>query len=108
MNAHALDVLELSRALALVAERAVSALAADRIQNFQPTSDRAAIDHELARVSAARMLSTTDHPWSPDAAPDLVRPLERLSIQGAVVDRGRAAWRANAVRRQPANAGHTG
>ncbi len=84
MNAHALDVLELSRALALVAERAVSALAADRIQNFQPTSDRAAIDHELTRVSAARMLSTTDHPWSPDAAPDLVRPLDRLSIQGAV------------------------
>ena len=76
MNAHALAVLELPRALALVAERAVSTLAADRIRNYSPTSDRAAIEHELARVSAARMLSTTEHPWSPEATPDLVQPLE--------------------------------
>ncbi len=83
MNAHALDVLELSRALALVAERAVAGLAAQRIRNTQPTSDRRIIDHELARVSAARTLSTSEHPWSPEATPDLVRPLQRLGIPGA-------------------------
>ena len=90
---------------ALVAERAVAGLAAERIRNTQPTSDRGVIDHELARVSAARMLSTTELRWSPEPTPDLVRPLERLGIPGAAVDRHRVAWRADAAAARAAERG---
>ncbi len=84
MNSHALGVLELPQALALVAERASSALAADRVRALTPTTDRAAIERELSRVSAVRQLSTQDHPWTPEPVPDLVQPLARLGMMGAL------------------------
>jgi len=84
MNRHALDVLELGPVLALIAERASSSLGAARIRALEPTTDRAWIDRELTRVTAARTLLQDEIPWTPDAAPDLVRPLARLAIGGTV------------------------
>jgi len=84
MNTHALGVLELPRALALVAERASSPLGADRVRAFEPTTVRSAIEHRLSRVSAARVLSSPDHGWAPEPVPDLIQSLARLAVAGTV------------------------
>src|SRR5919204_1800790 len=83
MNAHALAVLEFPRVLALVAERATSALGADRVRGLAPRSDRDWLELEHARVTAVRALAGGDDPWSPEPAPDLTRPLARLRVIGA-------------------------
>ena len=84
MNAHALGVLELSRALGLVAERAASPLGADRVRALVPTTDRGWIERELARVEAARGLIGHDATWSPDVVPDLGGALARLRLDGTI------------------------
>ena len=47
MNAHALGILELDRALDVVAGRASSALGAERIRELSPTTDVAWLKDEL-------------------------------------------------------------
>ena len=84
MNAHALGVLELSRALGLVAERAASPLGADRVRALIPTTDRGWIERELTRVEAARGLIGHDATWSPDVVPDLGAALARLRLDGTI------------------------
>ncbi|HET7457017.1 MAG TPA: endonuclease MutS2 [Gemmatimonadaceae bacterium] len=82
MNAHALSVLEFPRALALVADRASSALGAARARTLAPHTDRDWIDAEHRRVAAMRALVGGEGSWSPEPIPDLTQALARLRIEG--------------------------
>ena len=85
MNAHALNVLEFSRTLALVADRAGSPLGADRVRELRPEADAKAVDRELGRVAAVRSLLTADEPWHLHGVPDARQPLARLRVTGATL-----------------------
>jgi DNA mismatch repair protein MutS2 len=84
MNAHALAVLELSRVLGLVADRASSPLGAFAVRALQPTTSRPVIDRALARVEGMRALVASEPAWGPELVPDLMPALERLRVDGAV------------------------
>ncbi len=83
MNAHALAVLELPRVLDVLAEHATSALGANRIRALTPTTDRAWLDREHARVGAMRAAAQGNDGWQPDPIPDLTGPLTRLRVIGS-------------------------
>ena len=69
MNRHALAVLEFHRLLDDVAVRASSELGAARIRSLEPSTDRAWIEREHARVAAVRTLRAEDPPVAPESAP---------------------------------------
>lgn len=83
MNAHALAVLELPRVLDVLAEHATSTLGASRVRALTPTTDRAWLDREHARVGAMRAAAQGDEGWRPDPVPDLTGPLTRLRVIGS-------------------------
>lgn len=83
MNAHALNVIEFPRTLALIAERAGSALGAERVRQLEPRTDRATIEREHARVAAVRSLLSAEDPWSLHGVPDARAPLTRMRVEGA-------------------------
>ncbi len=83
MNAHALAVLEYARVLSLVAERASTALGAERVRALLPMIDAATIDREHQRVAAIRALGEGDDAWRPQPVPDLRPALERLRVAGS-------------------------
>ncbi len=83
MNTHALNVLEFPRTLAIIAERAVSPLGAERVRELTPMTDREAIDREHARVTAVRSLLTAEEPWMLHGVPDARAALSRLRVEGA-------------------------
>jgi DNA mismatch repair protein MutS2 len=82
VNRHALAVLEFPRLLDEVAARAASELGAARVRSLAPTTDRAWIEREHARVVATRALKVGEPPWHPQPAPDIRSGLERLRIVG--------------------------
>jgi DNA mismatch repair protein MutS2 len=84
VNAHALSVLELPRALDVVAGHTTSDLGAARVRALTPTTDRGWLDREHARVAAMRAAIQGDDPWRPDPIPDLSGPLTRLRVIGSV------------------------
>lgn len=84
MNPHALQVLDFPALLALVAERAGSALGAERVRALRPSADRSAIEAELARVAAVRSLITGPDGFGPEPVPDLSAALARLRAAGSV------------------------
>jgi DNA mismatch repair protein MutS2 len=84
MNAHALAVLELSRVLGLVADRAASALGAAAVRGLGPTTDRTVIGRELSRVEAMRSLVASEPAWESGQIPDMMPALERLRVEGTV------------------------
>lgn len=84
VNAHALSVLELPRALDVVAGHATSNLGAARVRTLAPSTDRAWLDREHARVAAMRAAIQGDEPWRPDPIPDLNGPLTRLRVSGSI------------------------
>jgi len=83
VNSHALTVIEFPRTLALIAERAVSALGAERVRELSPMTDRDAIERELARVAAVRSLLSAEEPWTLYGVPDAHAALTRLRVEGA-------------------------
>lgn len=83
MNSHALNVLEFPRTLALIAERATSALGAERVRELRPESDRDAIEREHTRVAAMRALLSAEDPWNLQRVPDARPALTRLRVEGA-------------------------
>ena len=83
MNSHALNVLEFPRTLAIIAERAVSPLGAERVRELTPMTDREAIEREHARVAAVRSLLTAEEPWTLHGVPDARAALTRLRVEGA-------------------------
>ncbi|HEY7878291.1 MAG TPA: endonuclease MutS2 [Gemmatimonadaceae bacterium] len=84
MNPHTLAVLEFPAVLALVAERAGSALGAERVRSLHPSIHRASIDAEHARVAAMRALSAGTDGFRPEPVPELGAPLARLRVAGSV------------------------
>lgn len=83
---HALRVLEFPRVLELVAHRATSELGARRIRRLRPGTDHAAVRRELDAVEEmAAYLREAEH-WAPPAVPDLRPVLERLGVEGTVLD----------------------
>ena len=83
MNPHALALLDLPRALAVVAERASSTLGAAEVRSLEPRVDREWLEGEHARVAGMRALVHGDEPWGPEAIPDVVAALRRLRVEGA-------------------------
>ncbi|HEX6626343.1 MAG TPA: hypothetical protein VF105_00175, partial [Gemmatimonadaceae bacterium] len=83
MNSHALTVIEFPRTLALIAERAVSPLGAERVRELAPMTDREAIEREHARVAAVRSLLSAEEAWSLHGVPDARAALTRLRVEGA-------------------------
>ena len=83
MNAHALNILELPRALDIVAGFATSNLGAEHVRALSPTKDTSRLDREHARVTAMRAASGGDDAWRPHPVPDLAAPLMRLRVEGA-------------------------
>lgn len=83
MNRHALAVLEFPAVLALLAQRASSTLAADRVLTLEPRTDPEWIAQELARVAAMRELARADPAIRPEPIPDVRAPLARLRAAGA-------------------------
>jgi DNA mismatch repair protein MutS2 len=84
MNRHALEVLEFPRVLAVVADRASSALGAARVRDLAPETSRPLLEAEHRRVSAMRSLLTAEGGWSPEPIPSLTEPLARLRVEGTV------------------------
>ena len=84
MNQHALAVLEYPRVLGVVADRALSSLAARRLRATQPRTDIPALEAEHRRVAAMRALRGSEGGWSPEPVPDLTEPLARLRVAGTV------------------------
>jgi len=83
MNAHALNVLEFPRTLALIAERATSPLGAERVRDLRPVTARDTIEREHSRVAAVRTLLSAEDPWHLHGVPDARAALTRLRVEGA-------------------------
>src|SRR5690349_3910023 len=85
MNSHALNVIEFPRTLALIAERAISPLGADRVRELAPMTEKATIEKEHARVAALRSLLSAEEPWTLHGVPDARAALTRLRVAGAAL-----------------------
>ena len=83
MNRHALGVLEYSRVLDVLAERATSALGAARIRAMEPRRDSEWMQTEQRRVVAMRAIVTSENGWHPEPIPDLSVSLARLRAIGS-------------------------
>jgi len=83
MNKHALGVLEFSRVLDVLAERATSTLGAARIRSLGPHRDIEWMDIEQRRVVAMRAVVTSDDGYHPEPIPDLTVSLARLRAEGS-------------------------
>jgi DNA mismatch repair protein MutS2 len=83
MNKHALGVLEYSRVLDVLADRATSALGAARIRTLEPRRDIEWMETEQRRVVATRAVVTSENGWHPEPIPDLAVSLARLRAIGS-------------------------
>src|SRR3978361_311811 len=83
MKKHALGVLEYSRVLDVLADRATSALGAARIRATEPRRDIEWMEGEQRGVVATRAVVPSDNGWHPEPIPDLAVPLARLRALGS-------------------------
>ncbi|HSM34840.1 MAG TPA: Smr/MutS family protein [Longimicrobiales bacterium] len=83
--AHALAVLGLDDALALVAAHAASPLGAEAIRALRPAYDEPTVVEEMARVAAMHQLLADEPAWMPTAVPDARQPLKAASAVGSVL-----------------------
>lgn len=83
MNRHALGVLEYSRVLDVLADRATSALGAARIRALEPRRDVEWMETEQRRVVAMRAIVGSENGWHPEPIPDLSVSLARLRAIGS-------------------------
>src|SRR6185437_9332137 len=83
MNKHALGVLEFSRVLDVLAERATSALGAARIRTLEPRRDIEWMEMEQRRVVAMRAVVASENGYHPEPIPDLSVSLARLRAEGS-------------------------
>ncbi len=84
MNRHALDVLQLPAALAIVAEHASSTLGAEAVRGLEPASELGRVRAELERVDAAMVFLTRTDGWAVPAIPDVRTELKRLAKPGSL------------------------
>jgi DNA mismatch repair protein MutS2 len=82
MNRHALDVLEFPRVLAVVADRASSALGAARVRALLPETAHPVLESEHRRVSAMRALLTARAGGRPSRSPRSASRSRGLRIEG--------------------------
>ena len=81
-DVHALRILELDGALALVAGFAATGLGAEHVRAAQPSLDRDAVEREHSRVAALRAMVGSEAGWPSEPIPDLRAALERLAVPG--------------------------
>jgi DNA mismatch repair protein MutS2 len=86
MNAHALEVLQLDEALAIVAGHASSALGAEAVRALRPVDALAWVDEELRRVDQMLGALLRAAEWAVPAIPDLRRALRRLALPGGMLE----------------------
>jgi len=82
----ALAAIEFHDALEQVAQHAVSPLGHARVRSLRPTADREWIAGELARVGAVAALLAEHEDAEPVGFPDAGPALERLALEGSVLD----------------------
>ena len=78
-DSHALRILELDAALALVGGRAATELGASHIRALRPRFDRGALEREHARVAGMRAMLGSDEGWPSEPIPDL-RESARITV----------------------------
>jgi DNA mismatch repair protein MutS2 len=86
MNKHALDVLQFPDALGVIAGNAASSLGAAAVRALQPSTDRAWVNAELDRVDQMASFLQRADAWGPGLIPDVRAPLQRLAVDGSVLD----------------------
>ncbi len=86
MNRHALSVIQFPDALAVIAGSASSELGAAAVRALTPTDNGVWIDVELDRVEEMGGFLQRADAWSPGAIPDVRMALQRLSVDGSVLD----------------------
>jgi DNA mismatch repair protein MutS2 len=86
VKAHALQVLELPRVLALVADRAASALGREAVLSRRPATDVQDVRREIVRVEQTAAFLVERPGWGPPTIPDALTPLRRLSVEGSVLE----------------------
>jgi DNA mismatch repair protein MutS2 len=82
VNRHALGVLEFPRVLDEIASRAASELGAEHVRLLAPSTDRAWIEREHARIAAVGSLRASEPPWHAEPVPNILTALERLRLAG--------------------------
>jgi DNA mismatch repair protein MutS2 len=86
MNRHALEVLQLPEALALVAGHASSPLGAEAVRGLEPSDAAAVVVDELKRVDEMMSFLFRAQEWQMPALPDARSALRRLGVAGSVLD----------------------
>jgi DNA mismatch repair protein MutS2 len=86
MNQHALEVLQLPEALALVAGHASSDLGARAVRSLQPSGITAVVVDELLRVDQMSAFLFRAQDWQVPPLPDVRSALRRLGIAGSVLE----------------------
>lgn len=81
-----LDQLQFERALELVARHAVNPMAAARVRSRRPAADLEALKESLAAVEEIRRILARDDPFRPEPVPELGRVIERLGVEGSVLE----------------------
>ena len=82
----ALRQLEFPRALDEVAGRAAGALGAERVRARRPSGDEVAVANELRDVAELQALLAAGDPFRPEPVEAIATLLERLRIEGTVLD----------------------
>ena len=86
LTTDALDTIELTPVLALVAAHAAGELGAERVRSRRPVTDPAWIRRELAMVAEAAALFRRGDELLAEPVPDLAGTLARLRIEGSVLE----------------------
>lgn len=86
MNPHALEALDLAGALAQVGQRASNPLGRASVEALRPSTDREHVVAELGRVEAVMEFCDARPAWGMPPVPDPRPGLERLRVDGAVLE----------------------
>jgi DNA mismatch repair protein MutS2 len=86
MNRHALDVLQLPEALAVVAGHASSPLGAEAVRELEPSDSYAFVCDELRRVDQMSAFLFRAQDWQMPPLPNARGALRRLALAGSVLD----------------------
>ncbi|HEX6308849.1 MAG TPA: endonuclease MutS2 [Longimicrobiales bacterium] len=86
MNRHALDVLQFSETLDVIAAQASSTLGAEAVRHLAPSDSRAFVTDELLRVDQMSAFLFRAQDWYMPPLPDARAALRRLTIEGSVLE----------------------
>src|SRR5262245_64061602 len=86
MNRHALQVLQFSEALDVVAGYASGPLGAAAVRALEPSYVLSVVNTELQRVEQMLLFLQRAESWAAPALPDLRAQLRKLLVEGSVWD----------------------